>query len=131
MTPWRFLALLGMTKQFNNQNIRKNNMPKVEIEVSESELKKLKGTSNSNSPVKIVILQRGWVFVGRYSKTGSDCLLENAHCIRQWGTTKGLGELVDGPTSKTLLDDAGTVRFHELGIIALIDANEEKWSKRC
>ena len=105
-------------------------MPKVEIEVSESELKKLKG-SNSEGPIKIVILQRGWVFVGRFSKSGSDCVLVNAYCIRQWGTTKGLGELINGPTNKTVLDDAGTVRFHELGVIALIDVNNEKWSSKC
>ena len=108
-------------------------MPKVEIEVSESELKKLKGNgcANPNSPVKIAILQRGWVFVGRFTKTGSDCLLENAYCIRQWGTTKGLGDLINGPTSKTVLDESGTVRFHELGIVALIDCDEEKWSGKC
>lgn len=105
-------------------------MPKVEIEVSETELRKLKG-SNTNSPVKIAILQRGWVFVGRYSKKDNDCVLENALCIRQWGTTKGLGELVNGPTSKTVLDDAGTVRFHEMGVICLIDCNESKWSEKC
>lgn len=105
-------------------------MPKVEIEVSDAELKKLKGADNQG-PIKIAILQRGWVFVGRFSKTGSDCVLENASCLRQWGTTKGLGELVQGPTSKTLLDDAGTVRFHELGIVALIDCNQEKWASKC
>lgn len=106
-------------------------MPKVEIELSDSELRKLKGTENSNSPVKIAILQRGWVFVGRYSKTGSNCKLNFAYCIRQWGTTKGLGELVNGPTDKTVLDNAGTVRFHELGIVALIDCDDSKWSYKC
>lgn len=106
-------------------------MPKVEIEVSESELKKLKGNcGNSNSPIKIVILQRGWVFVGRFSKVGTECKLDNAYCIRQWGTTKGIGELVSGPTSSTKLDDCGTVRFHELTIIASIDCEESKWNSK-
>lgn len=105
-------------------------MPKAEIEVSESELKKLKGSSN-DGPIKIAILQRGWVFIGRFKKNGSDCVLENSSCIRQWGTTNGLGELVDGPTSKTLLDKSGTVRFHELAAIALIDVNQENWGKKC
>jgi hypothetical protein len=81
--------------------------------------------------VKIVILQRGWVFVGRFSKEGSDCKLENAYCIRQWGTTKGIGELVAGPTSKTVLDDAGTVEFNELTIVAMVSADEKGWSKKC
>lgn len=106
-------------------------MAKIEIEVSESELRKIKGSQHQESPVKIAILQRGWVFVGRFSKTGSDCVLNNALCIRQWGTTKGLGELVNGPTSSTKFDESGTVRFHELGIIALIDCDESKWSSKC
>lgn len=106
-------------------------MPKVEIEVSEQELKKLQKNTNSDSPVKIVILQRGWVFVGRFKKYERDCILENAYCIRQWGTTKGLGELVSGPTSKTILDEAGTVRFHELTIVATIDASESGWKSKC
>ena len=93
----------------------------------------LKGLNkvNTDSPVKIVILQRGWVFVGRFKKTGSDCVLENASCIRQWGTTKGLGELVSGPTSLTKLDESGTVRFNELTIVAMIDADEKGWKSKC
>lgn len=81
--------------------------------------------------VKIAILQRGWVFVGRFSKVGQDCKLENAHIIRQWGTTKGLGELVNGPTSKTILDEAGTVEFNELTIVALVQVDEKGWAKKC
>ena len=104
-------------------------MPKIEVEVTEQELKKLKGTSNS--PVKIAILQRGWVFVGRFAKTGSDCVLTNASCIRIWGTTKGLGEITLGPTSKTVCDAVGTVRFHELSIVALLDCDEKGWEKVC
>jgi hypothetical protein len=93
----------------------------------------LKGTERKDlsGNVKIVILQRGWVFVGRFSKIGQDCKLENAYCIRQWGTTKGLGELVDGPTSKTVLDGAGTVEFNELTIVAKISASEDGWNKKC
>lgn len=93
----------------------------------------LKGTEKKSvtGNVKIVILQRGWVFVGRFSKVGQDCKLENAYCIRQWGTTKGIGELVDGPTPKTILDEAGTVEFHELTSIATISASEDGWKKKC
>lgn len=92
----------------------------------------LKGSERKeySGEVKIVVLQRGWIFVGYYSKNGSECKLSNAKCIRQWGTTKGLGELVSGPTSKTVLDDAGTVRFNELTVIATVDADESKWSSK-
>jgi len=105
-------------------------MARIEIEVTDAELKKLKGGCSTNSTIKIVILQRGWIFVGRYSKVGQDCKLEDAKCIRQWGTTKGLGELISGPTSSTKLDDAGTVRFHEMTAIATIDCEESKWNSK-
>lgn len=103
-------------------------MAKLKIEVSEDQLRKLK--EDSNSPIKIVILQRGWVFIGRFQKIGQDCVLENASCIRTWGTTRGIGELVSGPTGSTKLDAAGTVRFHELTIVATIDCEESGWKSK-
>ena len=78
--------------------------------------------------VRIVILQRGWVFVGRFKKVGDQCSLENARNVRKWGTTKGLGEIAEnGPTKETVLDSCPTVRFHEQTVIASIDCAEEKW----
>jgi hypothetical protein len=76
---------------------------------------------------RIVIAQRGWVFVGDYAIDGDDVTLSNAQVIRVWGTTKGLGELaLNGPTSTTKLDDAGTVRLHRLAIVATLDV--AKWT---
>lgn len=80
-------------------------------------------------PVKIVILQRGWVYVGRFLQKGERCQLTDAKCIRQWGTTKGLGQLVPGPTDETILDPAGTVTFHELTSVAILDVEEKGWAK--
>lgn len=78
--------------------------------------------------LKIAILQRGWICIGIYSQSGSECFLEQAKVIRVWGTTAGIGELaLNGPTSKTVLDDAGLVRFHELNAVAVIDCDAEKW----
>jgi hypothetical protein len=77
---------------------------------------------------RIVILQRGWVMVGDYSRDGESCLLENASVIRVWGTTKGLGEIaIDGPTQNTKLDPCGTVRFNILTTVAMMDCNKEAW----
>ena len=85
----------------------------------------------SDSPVKIVVLQRGWVAVGRYeAKSDTEHLLHDASVIRLWGTTRGLGELRDGPTSKTILDKAGTVRFHPATIVLTIDAEETSWAPK-
>jgi hypothetical protein len=83
--------------------------------------------------VKIVILQRGWVYVGRYNVNmeTSMCELNSAYCIRVWGTTKGLSELKDGPTSTTKLDPAGRVVFHLLTTIAIIDCAGDAWKKHC
>jgi hypothetical protein len=81
--------------------------------------------------VKIVILQRGFVMVGEFSKEGSDCKLEKAAMIRRWGTTKGLGEIAEsGPTPKTVLDPCGVVNFHELTVIASIDCKESAWASK-
>ena len=83
--------------------------------------------------IKIVILQRGWVYVGRFrqDKDTMMCELNQASCIRVWGTTKGLPELKDGPTSSTELDPAGKVTFHLLTTIAIIDCDSEAWRKHC
>jgi hypothetical protein len=82
---------------------------------------------NLTSDVRIVILQRGWVMVGRYTRDGDRCSLDNAQVIRKWGTTKGLGELVNGPLPSTVLDPAGHVEFHALGEIASLAASAEGW----
>ena len=82
------------------------------------------------SNVKIVILQRGWVFVGRFSQEGSTCKLTDAYNIRTWGTTKGLGELAsDGPTTNTKLDKVNDVTFHELTTVAMLDCEDSVWKK--
>lgn len=77
---------------------------------------------------QIVILQRGWVFIGDLSKDGEEFTLSNAQNIQRWGTTKGLGQLASsGPTSNTVLQPAGTVRFHELTVVARLDVDGSKW----
>jgi len=88
-----------------------------------------KSPNYQNTPIKIVVLQRGWIYIGRFSKdeTGT-CKLENAYCIRIWGTTKGLQELVNGVTPKTILDKCeGVVEFDWLTVIHTITVNPEKW----
>lgn len=81
------------------------------------------------SDVRIVILQRGWVMVGYYKCEGEKCSLEKAQVIRNWGTTKGLGEISsEGPKKDTKLDPTnGIVEFHILTIIATIACDGNKW----
>lgn len=84
-----------------------------------------------NGDVKIVILQRGWVMVGKFERNGSDCKLNNASVIRNWGTTRGLGEIAkDGPTASTKIDPTnGLVEFDYLTVVASIACNPVAWAK--
>ena len=61
---------------------------------------------------RIIVADRGWVFVGnREDHEDGSVTIRNAQNIRNWGTTKGLGELVNGPIpNKTKYDSYGMVR---------------------
>lgn len=79
--------------------------------------------------IKIVVLQRGWVYIGRFERNGNDCKLHNAYNIRSWGTTKGLPELVNGATESTKLDKCeGIVEFDWLTVVHTITVNSAKWT---
>lgn len=86
-----------------------------------------------NGGIRIVVLQRGWVAIGRFFQKGHKCRLENAATIRIWGTSgkAGLSYLADeGPTKDTILDKTkNAVRFHELTVVHMYDCNEAVWSK--
>lgn len=79
--------------------------------------------------IKILILQRGWVMVGRLSRLGNDCTLRDASVIRTWGTSRGLGEISEGgPTENTVLDKCGgDVEFDYLTVVAAISCNQAAW----
>ena len=86
--------------------------------------------TNPEGDMKIVVLQRGWVLVGTVSVSAIDPnirILSGASVIRVWGTSKGLGELRDGPTSSTKLDPVGTAEFHILTQVLAIPVNAEAW----
>jgi hypothetical protein len=85
---------------------------------------------NFEGDIKIVVLQRGWVYIGRFERVGNDCKLHNSYCIRTWGTTKGLPELVNGATFSTKLDKCeGIVEFDWLTVIHTITVNKDKWQQ--
>ncbi len=93
-----------------------------------------KGTmtnNHENSDVKIVVLQRGWVMIGRFERDGSDCKLYNSYTIRRWGTSKGLGELAEkGRLNDTVLDkNNGIVEFDYLTAVATINCEVSAWEE--
>ena len=90
-----------------------------------------KEQTTSKADIRIVILQRGWVMVGRYHRSNSDCTLTDAHVIRKWGTSKGLGELaLNGPLVNTVLDKThGVVEFDNLTVVATIACVGDVWER--
>lgn len=69
---------------------------------------------------KIVVLDRGWVFVGDVEESEDRIVITKCRNIRRWGTTKGLGELRTGPTNDTMLDETGTVEAYKRAVICMI-----------
>lgn len=70
---------------------------------------------------RIVAAEGGWVFVGDCTdEADGSVTIRHAKNIRRWGTTAGLGQLVTGPTSDTVLDEYGTVRLRPIITIAVV-----------
>jgi hypothetical protein len=61
----------------------------------------------------IMVLMNGWVLVG----LKGDTFLLDARVIRRWGTTKGLGELANGPLQATVLDYLGPVKVEPSNVL--------------
>lgn len=79
--------------------------------------------------LRIVVCDRGFVLVGMVSLRDSYITIRKCHCIRKWGTSRGLGEIASGgPTEKTVLDPQPTTRVHELQVVQMIDCEERKWT---
>ena len=87
---------------------------------------------NITSDIKIIVLQRGWIVVGRFERKDTQCKLHNASVIRTWGTTNGLGEIAKGgPTLTTKLDKCkGIVEFDYMTVVLTIDCEAKKWSNK-
>ena len=79
----------------------------------------------------IVVLDRGFVYVGNVAVDDKWCIVRNARNIRAWGTDKGLGQLaLAGPTDKTRLDAVGSVRAPLHSLIHLIDTEAAIWTAK-
>ncbi len=76
----------------------------------------------------IVVLDRGFVYIGDTEIEDNWLVMKNARNIRIWGTTKGLGELVNGPLKETKLDIVGNLRAPIRAVIHIIDVNDAKWN---
>lgn len=88
----------------------------------------------SEKECRLVVCHRGYIFIGYVSRRegpiGPEIIIERAKNLRRWGTTRGLGELVDGPTPNTVLDDAPQpVCLHPLQIIWSGPVNSKLWEE--
>lgn len=97
------------------------------IKIDDIEYVRKDSAEATKGDIKIVVLDRGFVYVGRVSIEGDFVNIASAANIRVWGTTKGLGELVGGPTANTKLDKVGHVRAPLRALISLIDVEQSKW----
>jgi hypothetical protein len=80
------------------------------------------------SPVRIAVLNRGWVVVGRVKEEKNKTFITNASVIRRWGTTEGLGELAyNGELNDTVLDTCPDIEVETANIVLLMNCNEENW----
>ena len=58
---------------------------------------------------QIVVIDNGFVHVGECSMHDGLLTIDNCKNLHVWGTSKGLGQLITGPTKDTKSDDCGTV----------------------
>jgi hypothetical protein len=80
--------------------------------------------------IQIVVVEGGWVLVGiaKLSVRQQAIELTNAHVVRRWGTTKGLGEIaLSGPTKQTVLDKLGVAFVQLKQVRFTIPCDETKW----
>ncbi len=68
----------------------------------------------------IVVLDRGFVYVGEVTCTDAYVTIKDAKNLRIWGTKNGLGELRNGPLSETKLDPIGQVIAPHKAVIHFI-----------
>ena len=104
---------------------QENHMKPETIKIDDVEY--VRKDSATSGDIKIVVLDRGFVYIGHTVIDGDFVYLTNSSNIRVWGTTKGLGELVSGPLSKTVLDKVGGVKAPLRAVISIIDVEQSKW----
>lgn len=89
---------------------------------------------DTEHPIRIFVLDRGFVFVGRMpdvSGCGMWITAKCCRCIRVWGTSQGLSELINGPLANTRMDDVMPsmtfgVRAH---IYTIDEVNQTAWAQ--
>jgi hypothetical protein len=103
-------------------------MKPTTIQIDETEYVRKDQVQAVDGPIQIVVLDKGFVYVGRVAKEHDGIMIHNAQNIRYWGTKAGLGELVKGPLPTTKLDHVGTIEVPAKSIILFIKVEQSAWS---
>jgi len=105
--------------------------PPSNTAIGENALRKLDEVEERASPkLAIVVLDRGFVYIGNVSVNEQWCRITDAANIRYWGTTRGLGQLaLEGPQSATRIDSVGSIDAPRavIHIIYLSKEALQKW----
>lgn len=76
--------------------------------------------------MKIFVIRHGWVFVG--TETDMPGIINDARCIRRWGTTNGLAELAkNGPQPETKLEEPIKLHYNCADLLFTIECNPHIW----
>jgi hypothetical protein len=83
----------------------------------------------NTGPIAIVVIERGFVYVGAVETTPEGAIIRNARSLIRWGSSQHLGELVNGPLENTKLGARCTVRVRQNQIIHVIEVNQDAWQR--
>ena len=82
--------------------------------------------------IKITAFDGRWVYVGETTIEDGYYIIKRAATIRYWGTSRGLGQLFNGPTGSTKLDpEIGTIKIpvDKMTAGGERECNQEAWEK--
>lgn len=84
----------------------------------------------TDEKLQIVVLIRGYVYIGFTRIDGEWLYMRDALNLRTWGTSKGLGEIAQGgPTKHTVLDMGGHLKAPLSSVVFSMDADPIAWQK--
>lgn len=79
---------------------------------------------------QVVVLDRGFVYVGEVHRDGDMYVMPAGRNIRYWGTDEGLHQLVTrGPTKDSKVDAPAIVRIPARAVISLHETDGALWTK--
>lgn len=85
---------------------------------------------DQNKDIRLVVLQRGLILIGHYSRQGMNCFLKKSVLVKKWDFTSELGKLADGHVSGVVFEKVGDVEFHRLNEIMAINLKACVWDNK-